>query len=142
MASIRVLLLSSDRASIENAIRRELQISNVVILPLDEKTIARFRFMISLLRAEHSDAVCFACKDLSNQRYQFVLMSYLLIGRGRSKFIVDESGQMLKFSAVRYFAVLLPVFALELCASILVLGRAFIRLPFLGRAVRRESTRQ
>jgi hypothetical protein len=94
--------------------------------------------MYSLVTGGRMSVLCFACKDLELQRYQFILASYLFFANAKIKFIIDEHGMSRRFSALGFFLVDLPRFGVECIASVFIVLRTGLRLRRLKKHINGE----
>ena len=129
----KILLIhfSGDRRMMEEHLVQSHPGSIVEAVSQDEKSIARFDRMFTTVRKDRYDAICFGCKDLSMQRYQFFLKSYLLVATSRRRLMIDENGTVQMFSALEFFFIDVPRFVVELVASSWVVSTMFVRLFML-----------
>ena len=140
---VHLIVLSGDAEFIQEHIAILTGSAEVTATQLDEKAIIRFREMFRLVRNTPKNSVlCFGCKDLEVQRYQFVLKSYLLLGRARRRFLIDEQGTKIEFGLPGYFFSDVPRFVVELFASALVIVVVYIRLLLLRSTLSEKKTRE
>lgn len=111
----------------------------VEVVLLDEKAVADLRKMFRVVRQDHCDLLCFGCKSLVLQRYQFILKAYLLLGKANRLLLLDEAGARVNVTFARFICVDVPRFAWECVASAAELLLAFIRLEFLRHASRERQ---
>ncbi|HEX9614822.1 MAG TPA: hypothetical protein VGA55_04925 [Bacteroidota bacterium] len=131
MKNARLFVLSGDADALATTLKTTTGAAEVVIVRVEEKHIARIRETVRLVRAEQASAVAFGCKDLSLQRYQFVLQTFLALSRSDTGFLVDESGRAEEFSPSGYLLIQVPRFIVECAASAWVLLYSFFRLTYL-----------
>ena len=140
---VHLIVLSGDARRIQEQIATLTGSAEVTATQLDEKAIIRFREMFRLVRNTPKNSVlCFGCKDLEVQRYQFVLKSYLLLGRAKRRFLIDEQGTKIEFGFPGYFFLDVPRFVVELFASALVIVVVYIRLLLLRSTLSEKKTRE
>jgi hypothetical protein len=136
-----ILLLSGNADIIQRHVRTMTNADELRVIPVEEKSIVSVRTVSGLLRQERGpEAICFACKDLELQRYQFVLKLYLLTAPARQRFLLDESGGTRRVALAGYLLKDVPMFLLEILASLVVLLRSFLKLVFLHQATRGRRT--
>ncbi|MGH2567404.1 MAG: hypothetical protein ACRDGA_03625 [Bacteroidota bacterium] len=111
---------------------------SVTTLVVEEKSIASFWTMRRLLRQNRVDTAVFGCKDLSLQRYLFVLKGYLLLAKASSRLILDEEGKFVRFNLLTYLMVDAPKFIFEIFASGGVLVITIFRLMVLRYTIRKN----
>ncbi len=143
-SSATMIILSGNREQVQQQLQKLFPMVSVDTISLDEKSIIKVRKLLLLVRPElKHNVLCFGCKDLALQRYQFVLKSYLLLARARQRLIIDENGLTNKFTVVGYFLSDVPRFLLEVVASAGVVAFAYVRLVLLrtalGKGHRREN---
>ncbi|HEY4612093.1 MAG TPA: hypothetical protein VII11_03845 [Bacteroidota bacterium] len=130
-----LVLLSGDSQRIAAQLENQCSISSLNIEPMDEKSIAKVKSMLALVRSQQKrELICFGCKDLTLQRYQVLLKSYLLVARARQRFLVDETGTAIRFSLATYFFLDIPRLIVELLASAAVVLSTSVRLMVLRQS--------
>ena len=129
--SIRLILISGNRQMLESHLREQFRDRDVEVIVVDEKAIAKFQLMRTLVRERQFWGTCFGVKEIGVQRYRFFLISYLLLAPSGHKFLVDEQGATLRFNIVRYLSIAIPEFVLEVAVSVVVVVAAFLRLWWL-----------
>jgi hypothetical protein len=131
----QVILLSGKQDPIKLHLQKLFGTIDIVIVPLDEKEMVRWKKMLQLLRKERNNITCFACKDLILQRYQFILKTYLLLAKAKRRLLIDESGRMITFSRFKYFCYDFPHFTVEVFMSLWILLSTSVLLPFVKKSV-------
>jgi len=143
---INLILLSGDPQKIQQHIKKLVglgQIERLTVVRIEEKSLIKFRQMLTLVRQVESEFVIFGCKNLDVQRYQFALKFFLLFARAKEKFIIDEVGNISYFSYWGYLFFDVPNFCLEVLLSILAVMLLYVRLVFLkGKLTRKTLPRQ
>lgn len=141
MSSSLLIVLSGNPERLRQGLVARGWPSDPTILVSDEKSIINFKAMMSRLRGDKYAAISFGCKNLTLQRYQFILNSYLLLARAGRTAILDEQGRFIEYSLVRYFAVEVPRFFAEITASVFVVAATAVRLRLLRSSLRRKQMR-
>ena len=127
-----LVLLSGDSQRIAAQLENQCSISSLNIEPMDEKSIVKVKAILALVRPEQRlELLCFGSKDLTLQRYQVLLKSYLLVARARHRLFIDETGRSIRFSLAGYFFVDIPKFVFELFASGIIVVITYARLILL-----------
>jgi len=126
-----LIVLSGNADTLRTRMQEYVNVTGMEVLATDEKVIVQGKKILRDLRLRSYDAVCFGCKSLGLQRYQFILKTYLLAAKGRQRLIVDEAGNLVRFSLRRYLAVDVPMFLFELLASGVVLLSSYLCLRLL-----------
>ncbi len=143
---IKLLVLSGDIQKIKDKIQEVVAIQDshrVTVVRIDEKSLAKFRQMLKLVRQDKHSLFVFGSKNLEVQRYQFPLKFFLLFARAKEKFIIDEVGNISYFSYWGYLFFDVPNFCLEVLLSTLAVMVLYVRLLHLkGKLTRKTLARQ
>jgi hypothetical protein len=98
------------------------------VIKIDEKELMQYRSITSAVRSKKYDSVFFGCIENDLQRFHFFMLLYILITT-RSGAIIDESGNMIKFSFLNFLFMRIPLFALEVIFSAVIVIYHYIKLP-------------
>ena len=101
------------------------------IVKTDEKNLARFGFMRRLVKEYKYKQIYFACIEAGLQRFRFFINLYILLSSARIGGIIDEKGEILKYSFLRFFFCEIPFFIFEAIISSIVVVYFHIKLPYL-----------
>jgi transposase len=112
--------------------------TDVEEIKLEEKAIASFSRVRSLLRQRPYKGIIWGCRDLRFQRFQSLMKMYMLLS-GKQGFIADEQGGRNNYSMVSFFFKDIPLVMFEIAFALGVIGFSYIRLPFLRRNLLRND---
>ena len=108
----------------------------IVLAPFEEKTIARPRHALRIVREAGGEVILFGTPDLSLQRFQTVLKLILLLSPATEVGLVDLTGRSIGVSWISFFLRDLPFLIVEIVASMFVLFKTGIQLLFLRNEFR------
>jgi hypothetical protein len=107
-------------------------------IKLEEKAIASFSRVRSLLRKRPYKGIIWGCRDLRFQRFQSLMKLYMLLS-GKQGFIADEQGGRNHYSITSFFFKDIPLVMFEILFALGVIVFSYIRLPFLRRNLLRND---
>lgn len=134
-----LIILSGDARIMQDQLRAKTGKVADAVTAIEEKAISRFGEMLRVMRTKPKTAtMCFGCKNLELQRYQFVLKAYLLLSGASQRFLIDGRGEFIRVSWIFFLLVDTPKFLLELFASAGILMATTVKLLWLRQSVGRK----
>ena len=124
-----LLLISGNKDMLSNFFGQTPD--DFVIEKIDEKDLSRFAFIRTIIKRNRYDDIYFGTLDIKYQRFTFFIHTFILLSHARKGAIIDSLGRMNKFSFVKYFFRLLPLFLIESIASVFVVIYFYIKFPVL-----------
>ncbi len=122
-----LLLLNGNKESILAA--HKLEDSNFNTIKIDDKDLAKPKMIVKMIKESGCNTVYIGCKELQLQRFQIFMKIYCSFSRKQSA-IIDELGNINKYSTTKLFFYELPMLAFESFASIIVLLFYHLKYPF------------
>lgn len=118
--------------------KNKIDTANSVIKRIDEKMMAKPKFLKSLFKEADYSKVIFAVDDLSYQRFQTFMKMYILYFGSTNGEIIDELGNKNKFSIAKLFIKELPLLAIESIVSGLVVVFWYIYLTLIHSKIKKS----
>lgn len=118
--------------------KNKIDTANSVIKRIDEKMMAKPKFLKSLFKEADYTRVIFAVDDLSYQRFQTFMKMYILYFGSTNGEIIDELGNKNKFSVTKLFLKELPLLAIESIVSGLVVVFWYIYLTLIHSKIKKS----
>lgn len=112
--------------------------TDVEEIKLEEKAIASFGRVRSLLHKHPYKGIIWGCRDIHFQRFQSLMKIYMLLS-GKQGFIADEQGSRSDYSMASFFFKDIPLVMFEILFALGVIVFSYIRLPFLRRSLLRND---
>jgi len=84
--------------------KNKIDISNSVVKRIDEKMMAKPKFLKSIFKEANYSKVIFAVDDLSYQRFQTFMKLYILYFGSTKGEILDEHGTLINLLLQNYFS--------------------------------------
>lgn len=100
------------------------------VIKLDEKMLAKPKFMISLLKKANYKAAYFGIKEMEFLRFNTFISLYILFSGIMSGGVIDEYGDSKKFSAFKFFFIEMPMLLIELVASAAVIIYSYLNYAY------------
>lgn len=95
-----------------------LKSENIKIVKIDEKDLAKPKKIIRLLKSGDYSNVYFGTIDLRFLRFEFFIKLYMLLSFHWNGAIIDEKGNKITFSLIRFLIIDIPKVLIEVIASI------------------------
>ncbi len=118
--------------------KNKIDISNSVVKRIDEKMMAKPKFLKSIFKEANYSKVIFAVDDLSYQRFQTFMKLYILYFGSTKGEILDEHGNSNKFTIAKLFFKELPLLAIESIVSGLVIIYWYIYLSLIHSKIKKS----
>lgn len=101
------------------------------IQKIDEKDLAKPRYILKILKQNKYNEVYFACIENNLQRFHFFMFLYLFLSFKFKGGIIDEQGNKINFSLIKFFFVYIPKFIFEVIFSIIIIIYYKLKIPIL-----------
>ncbi len=91
---------------------------NIKIIKIDEKDLAKPKKIIKLLKSGDYSNVYFGTIDLRFLRFEFFMKLYMLLSFHWNGAIIDEKGNRINFSLIKFLLIDIPKIIVEVIASV------------------------
>jgi len=91
---------------------------NIKIIKIDEKDLAKPKKIIKLLKSGDYSNVYFGTIDLRFLRFEFFMKLYMLLSFHWNGAIIDEKGNKINFSLIKFLLIDIPKIIVEVIASV------------------------
>jgi hypothetical protein len=106
-------------------------INEVDVVKIDDKWLAKRKFILGRMKEKPYDNVYFGCIKLDYQRFHFFMKLYFLFSGFTNGAIIDEDGKSKKFSFFKLLLNEIPMIVFEAFASALVIIYSYIKFPIM-----------
>ena len=114
-----IILLSGNYEKVLS--NSERQIIDFDVIKIAERDLSNPKKIFSLLKDNKYDEIVIGTIDLSYQRFTFLIFIYMLLTFNLKSSIIDENGNELKFSLLKFFFIEIPKIFLEIILTLITI---------------------